>query len=1000
MLHGPLCRVRKKRFDVILRMPHIRGIKHDEMKKILLSTIFCCIAVLGFCQDFGMMNRYRTAKVRVSIEDSKTGEPVEFATVYICPQGDTVITNFGLSDKNGIAVIEDVPQGKYELHVEYMGYVPFRKDVDIKLSEFEAEKNLGKIQIEPSREFLDAASVSAAGNPVVIKQDTVVYNASAYRTVENAMLVDLLKKLPGVKIGSDGSIQVNGEKVDRLTVGGKTFFQKDPALAVRSLPARIVNRIQVIDKAKDDAEFTGFGSKEDQEKVMDVMLKEEYQKGWFGNIKLSGGTTMNGAGQPEGQSRTLFNGNAMVSHYNPTDQVVFLSSAKNATEPGSWSMDDMFGFEVMPGASMDDLAAKQGLQTTGQAGLNYNTTRLKGFETTSSLSYNYLRKNVNETSSRRSFQGDSPSLFTDGSIKGISTNHNISYSGEIKNTGKNKYLLTFRPYLMYSKSGSSSSKESTTKTGTVFDNSSMTTASSKSDNLSLFGELEAGIKNLGSKENRSLMLNLDSFFDNSAGNSRETSRIKYTTMEEYQDLKYNNNSVMTGHELELSYVEPLGERWSVQARIAGSYNGNQTKRDAFNGVDNSANAYYSSFSTNKDFDIRQRLLMQYKVNETSLLFGFQTDEEQNITTAEYLGKETTTGKNEWLFNWAPYLDFVMKQDLKTLRFQYRGHSGTPSGSNIIPTLNLNDPVQISVGNIYLRPQFTHRAMATFQTSNPKSYSFFELYLNGSMNVRPIVSASWFDNQGIRYSIPVNSSKPGSDISMYASFNQPFGKEKNFTLALDADISYSVNTGYQTKQRLAPIDKENFDYQKLMDWFWGEKNGNLFYSGKSGFSESNTNTLSYSLFPTLQYKLDNLSVSLMGFAMNSRTRYSLDKSANMNTWDFNVSGEILFSTRNAWQFNSDIGYNFYKGYSKGYGDPELIWNAGIAKDIKAFTISFKVADILGQQKSLHRTTSAEYVQDVSRIVLGRYFLVGITYNFGRMNAAQSNRVEQAMWEMAF
>ena len=156
----------------------------------------------------------------------------------------------------------------------------------------------------------------------------------------------------------------------------------------------------------------------------------------------------------------------------------------------------------------------------------------------------------------------------------------------------------------------------------------------------------------------------------------------------------------------------------------------------------------------------------------------------------------------------------------------------------------------------------------------------------------------------------------------------------------------------------------------------------------------------SLFPTLSYRLDRFSATLMGFAMNSITRYSLDKTADMNTWDFNVTGEIIFSTKHDWQFNTDAGYSFYKGYTSGYGEPELIWNAGIAKDIKAFTISFKVADILGQQKSVHRTASSEFVEDVRRNVMGRYFLVGLVFNFGKMNAAQSNRVEQAMWEMAY
>lgn len=979
-------------------MFQLRSMKR-EIKRMMMVLLSCLAGLVCKGQDFGMMNRYRTAKVRVNVVDGKTGNPVDYATVYLCHQGDTVITNFALADSDGLAVIDEVAQGKYDLNVELLGYAPFKKQVDIRLGDFDREKNLGKIQLEQSREFLDAASVAAAGNPVVVKKDTLVFNANAYRTVENAMLADLLKKMPGVKVGSDGSIKVNGEKVDRLTVGGKTFFQKDPGLAVKSLPAKIVERIQVIDKAKDDAEFTGVGSKEDQEKVMDVMLKDEYQKGWFGNIKVSGGATLNGNNEPEGQSQGLFNGNAMISHYNPTDQLVFLSSAKNATEPGSWSMDDGFGFEVMSGSDMDDLSMKQGLQTTGQAGINYNTTRLKGLESTASLSYNYLRKNVNETSSRQSFQGESPSIFTDGSINGISTGNNLSFSGELKNTDLNKYLFTFRPYLMYAGTDSHSKNESSTKTGEEFDNAGMTTTSSHNNNLMLFSELETGIKNMG-KERRSLTLTAESFFNNTLGNSRQTSRLRYKSTEELQDLKYDNHSFMSGHELELSYVEPLGEKWSIQARVAGAYNGNRMTKDAFNGADGSVNGNYSSFSKNDDFDVRQRLLLQYKVNETSLLFGFQTDEEQNVTTAKYLGVETTTGKNHWIFNWAPYIDFVAKNDQTTFRLQYRGRSGTPSGSNIIPALNLSNPVQVSVGNVYLRPQFTHSASASFRTGNPKSYSFLELYMDASLSTSPIVSANWFDQQGIRYSIPVNSRKPGSSISLFATYNQPFGKEKNFTFSLDGDISYSADTGFQTTSRLSPIDKEKFDYGTLMDWFWGDSEGNLFYSGKSGFSESSTKTLSYSLIPTLQYKLDNLSLSLMGFAMNSRTRYSLDKTADMNTWDFNTTGELLFTTRHNWQFNTDISYKFYKGYSKGFGDPELIWNAGIAKDIKAFTFSFKVADILGQQKSLHRTTSAEYVEDVNRIVLGRYFLFGVTFNFGRMNAAQSSKVEQAMWEMAF
>lgn len=966
----------------------------------MLITLFILFARF-FCggQDLGMMSRYRNAKVRVSVVDSGSGDPVEYATVYLTRQGDSTVTHFALSGSNGLAVIDAVPQGKYELNCELVGYKPFKKAVDIKLSDFENEKNLGKILLEQSREFLDAATVSAAGNPIVIKKDTVVFNANAYKTVENAMLADLLKKMPGIKVGSDGSIKVNGETINRLTVGGKTFFQKDPGLAVKSLPAKIVEQIQIIDRAKDDAAFTGVGTREDQEKVMDILLKDEYQKGWFGNAKISGGAALNGKNNSETMgNKALFNSNAMVSHYSPTDQVVLLASTKNATEPGSWSAEDGFSF-MMPGSENDMLASKQGLQTTGQAGVNYNTTKIKGMESTLSASYNYLKKDVSEKSSRTSFLGGQNNLFTDGSFKGVGTDHTASLSAEMKNPDKSRYLFTFRPYFMFTEQNRTAGSESRTRTGDVLDNSSTSASTSHNNNVSTFIELETGIKDIG-KQRRGLTLSGEFFMDMNNGNSTEKSHTVYKDTEDIRDLLYKRKGHSIGSQLELTYVEPLGNNWSIQARTSSSYTGSNNTNDAFNGIDGSSNNYYSSFSKNDDLNFTERILAQYKKDETSFLFGVQIDQERNVTTARQLGIENTVGKGEWILNWAPYVNIERKKDESTTRFQYRGHSTTPSGSRIIPTLDISNPVQLKAGNIYLRPQFSHNAMLNINTSNPEKYSFLEVYLNASLNTTPIVSASWFDINGVRYSLPVNAKKPGASTSVFVSYNQPFGKEKNLTFSIDGDISYSFGTGYQASSRLEAIDSKNFKYDELMKQLWGDKKGNRFYSGESGFSESRTNTLSYSLFPTLAYKLDNFSATMMGFATNSISKYSLDNTADMNTWDFNITGEILYSTRNAWQFNTDLGYSFYKGYSEGYGEPELIWNAGIAKDIKSFTISFKVADILGQQKSLQRMTSAEYVEDIQRAVLGRYFLAGIVFNFGRMNATQSSKVERAMWEMSY
>ena len=119
---------------------------------------------------------------------------------------------------------------------------------------------------------------------------------------------------------------------------------------------------------------------------------------------------------------------------------------------------------------------------------------------------------------------------------------------------------------------------------------------------------------------------------------------------------------------------------------------------------------------------------------------------------------------------------------------------------------------------------------------------------------------------------------------------------------------------------------------------------------------------------------------------------------LNTWDFGSRLEFLATTNSDWEFSSDVSYMWYHGYSQGYGDSELLWNAGVAKTFGRFTTSLKVSDILNRQKSLHRTATADYVEDVYRTVMGRYFLLGVAYNFGKMNASQGKQVEKAMWEM--
>ena len=271
--------------------------------------------------DYDLIQRNRNITVKLSLQDAKSEDPLPFATVYLNPQGDTTITHFALSDQEGKVEIGDVPVGRYRVNVEMIGYTPFVKEYTFR----SYEEDLGTIKLEENPEVIDAASITAVGNAIEVRQDTLIYNAAAFHVGDNAMLEDLIKKMPGMEVGDDGTVKVNGEPVDKITVGGKTFFFNDPTAALKNLPAKIVDKIKVIDQENKEAAFSGIASENSREKVMDLQLKEEYKQGWFGNAELGGGWRPGSDDDGLGDDRhALFNDNFLLSGYNEKDQLTLI----------------------------------------------------------------------------------------------------------------------------------------------------------------------------------------------------------------------------------------------------------------------------------------------------------------------------------------------------------------------------------------------------------------------------------------------------------------------------------------------------------------------------------------------------------------------------------------------------------------------------------------------------------------------------------------------------
>ena len=970
------------------------------MRRITLALLAgLLLAISAHAQvvvmDYDMFERNRNIKVKLTVQDAKSDEPLPFATVYLNPQGDTTITHFALSDQKGAVEIPDVPVGRYRLNVELIGYTPFRKDCNFR----NYEEDLGKIKLEENPEIIDAASITAVGNAVEVRQDTLIYNAAAFHVGDNAMLEDLIKKMPGMEVGEDGTVKVNGEPVDKITVGGKTFFFNDPAAALKNLPAKIVDKIRVIDQENKEAAFSGIASQDSREKVMDLQLKEEYKQGWFGNAKLGGGwrpgSDKDGLGDDR---RALYNGNFLLSGYNEQDQLTLLANGQNAPEPGSDNAIFIAVSDVSDLENLDEIALIGGLKTSATAGANLNSDRIKGMESTASVSYNFSDQLSGTRNARQStLVGESP-LFTDGRTSGNTRTDRVNFGFELNKKDPKKFNFTFQPQFRFNGSASSSRNQSTTKDAQGAEvNGTDASKSSSSRSFQANGLISGGYKDFG-KERRSLSLTVNYSFNKSLGESREDSRTWYGTTVTPRDLHYDtggSGKMLSGN---LSYLEPFGENWGLAAIVSTRWQQRNNGKDAFN-ADGSANDYYSSMSRNDYLLLYQRLQMQYRKENNQFYFGLTHDQTRNEMRSRTLGRDTKTGIGEWLHDWSPYISFRWNWESgHSVSAYYQGTSSQPSAVRINPVLDISNPLEITTGNVYLRPSYVHDAYVTWNYNNRKTLSYFNLYCDGTMTRRGIVSASWFDTEGIRYSVPVNTRKPSYSLFGNFSWRQPVGEKKRLTLSAGLYGNLSSSTHYQAKGRRAGMDLLSFDYNAFLADFWGDASGSRFYGGESGFSESRV--LQHFVQGSLGfvYRLDRFSIDYYSDALNERSSYSLDPSANTNYWRFGHRIELLYETLHGWEFKTDAGYYHYLGYPAGFNDPYCLWDLSVSKNINAFTLSLGIRDLLNQERMQNHTVNAEYVEDRYSLILGRYAMCSFKWSFGKMNPAKNARVQNAMYNM--
>ena len=929
----------------------------------------------------------RLSEIKTTVLDSLTNEPIGFASVYVVPAKDTTITNFTLTDAKGEAKLDEVPYGRYVFHVEMMGYKPFIKDRYFR----ERRVDMGTIRLQVDEQFLQAATVTDVGNPIVIKKDTVEINASSYRVGANDMLKDLLKRMPGMEVTDDGRVKFNGQEIDKLTVGGRTFFFNDQSTALNNLPAAVVDKIRVIDRESEETRASGIQDG-NREKVLDVALKKEYEKGWFGNVGLKSGTTLGKKNDdnPLRDSRgLLWSGNALVSAYNEKDQLTVIANGQNIDESG-----------VIIAISDDEgniSRLNQGLSSAAQLGVNANTSRIKDVETTVSANYKYSDTDSGRKADRTTFQDDgdlSSSTQDSGKQYAHSANANLEFQKE-----KGKIWFHVRPAFSYNKSDSYENGLSEIARGGTFVNKSENTSHGVSSKKRLDLDTDFTFRELWGKKQRSIRVSADIGYGTNDGTSEEVSVLTTAAGADTRSMRYNsdgNSKYVSGS---LRYTEPFGEKWTLSASAYYNVGSQGNVRDAFDGA--GRNDYYSSESRTDYVEQRYDLTAQYKFAKQSYItLGGRVYGSLNETFSKSYGIEAISGKGEWNWYVAPTLRFIHRKEMDQLSVTASGFSNRPSQSRMQPVLNITNPSRLSVGNVYLRPNSRMYFNIDWTRNNTKRFSTLMVYLYGNLTTNSLVNATWYDKDGILYSVPVNSRKPGLSGFLNANYTTPLDSKKLWSLTLSGGVSYSASVSYQARATLPGLDKDQFDYASFMADFWGNADGDRFYGGQSGFAESNTRMFSPSASFSVKFNPDHYSFILGASTTGRLSRYSLDPSANMNTLDTRLMARGSYTTKHEFEFNTDLSYVFYKGYAEGYGQPEWQWNAEISKNIGAFNLSLRVHDILNQTRNLTHTVTDNYVEDSYRLILGRYILFGVKWNFGKMNAAHNRRAQQAAWNMVW
>ena len=930
--------------------------------------------------------------IKLKLVDDKTGQPVAYATASVTAQGENTPEKYVLTDSDGVGTIVKLKKGVYTVKAELMGYEAYKKVVNV-----EKNVDLGVLRMKEDAEVLDAAKVSAVGNPILVKKDTIEYTASLFKTSDNDMLEALLKKLPGVEVEADGTITANGETIKKITIDGKTFFLDDPQLASKNIPAKMIDKVKVVEKKSDQARFTGIDDG-DEEMVIDLSLKPGMMKGWFGNMMGGAGHDIPGVNSDMNDWR--YQGAAMVGRFEKNSQISVILNANNTNNRGfndvaGSMMQNMRGSRGM-GRGMGGWGGNNGISNTWMGGVNGAFTLFDGdMDLSGNYLYNGSDKIVQEESSKITYLEDGSRLlnnqsgtnqtFTQGHRFGVRLEHEFSENTSILfepqfNFGSG----SFREYSDFQTYTEVGERRDSTNRG--YNSNAGSNGSWSTSGFLLFRQ------RLG-KPGRTISANVRYSFSNNEllGFNQSLTEVKDQEgiwTPEIVNQRYDQSSQNATVNGRVVYTEPLTDYLFFEANYQYGWSRNTSYKKTFNSPTDSLEnglLIFNPVGESEDSRYSNSILNRAITQRAGVNFSYQKDKFRAQLGVSLNPTDTynqTTGHDTYrssVLNWSPQamLNYEFT-DNSNLRFFYFGRSTQPSTSQLLPVPDNSDPLNISLGNPNLNPYFNHNIRGMFNYTNKKTFTSVNARFGGGLVENAITNAQWYDAAGVQYSIPVNGPSTGN-VDGRVMVNSPFGKT-GLSIFSMTYARYNHSTSYIGKGTLDTslyydAEDANFDYKLFNKHF-----PDLGESDK--FITNTTQTMGFTQRIRLTYRNDFVELTLGGRTRMNKSWYTIKNSQINPTWNNQADMSMNWTIPGGINLIADVNYNWYNGYTTPQED-EVILNAEITKLIfkKKCTLAVKAYDILGQSKNLSVTDSSNYHQEVRNNTLGRYIIVSLTYRFG-------------------